>query len=182
MNPLQLLGWWKEILIAALVVAIGVQSYRLQGTQAERDILVVEKTERARRDAMRETQNVKNKERTDEETTAARGRAAVVVVRGKPAGTGIKPGKPIDIAASGDDAIVCFDRRRLNAELAGWLERHVAGLNAAFSATAELGNGRFTTIAREGEGVAADYRACRAWALNLVDGPPLVSSAPGVGQ
>src|SRR4051812_28748382 len=111
MTPLALLGWWKEILIALLLVAIGLQSYRLQGAQAERDILALEKTERARRDAMRDTQNVKNKERTDEETTAARRRAAAVVVRSKPAG--IDPGKPVDVAGGSDESIACFDRGRL---------------------------------------------------------------------
>lgn len=167
MSGIMILGWWKELLIASLVVAIGVQSYRLHSAQTERDVLALEKTERARRDAMRDTQNVKNKERTDEETTAARRRAAAVVVRSKPA-TRVDPGKPVDVAGGGDESLACFDRGRLNAELAGWVERHAAGLSEFLAGIAQLGDQRFTGIAREGEGVAADYRACRAWALNLV--------------
>ena len=46
-NPLTLLAWWREILIGLLVLGIGIQSYRLQGAQGERDILQLEKTERA---------------------------------------------------------------------------------------------------------------------------------------
>lgn len=171
MNPLMLLGWWREILIALLVAAVGVQSYRLLSAEGERDILVVEKTERERRDAMRDSQNAKNRERTDEETTAARKRAAVVVVRGDPGGTGIKPGQPF-VAGGGNSPVACFDRGRLDQELAGWVERHARSISTALSAVARIGDSRFTEVAREGEGVAADYRACRAYTMNLVKGEP----------
>lgn len=181
MNPLPLILWLKDnwvlvavtSLILMLTAIAGVQTYRLQGAQAERDQLALEKVERAKRDAMREATNLRNRERTDEEFAAARGRAALVVVRGNAAR--VDAGKPIDVAGGGDGAVACFDRGRLNAELAGWVERHAAGLSAVLTGTAQSGNERFTAIAREGEGVAADYRACRAWALNLVEGPPTVS-------
>lgn len=154
-------------IIGALLIALGVQTYRLHTAQGERDLLALEKTERTKRDAMRDASNIRNRERTDEEDAAAHRRAAVVVVRGKPAG--INPGKPVNVATGGDEPIACFDRGRLNAELAGWVERHAGALSAALAATAQLGDQRFTGVARTGEGVAADYRACRAWALNLVE-------------
>lgn len=130
------------------MVAVGVQSYRLQGTQAERDILTLEKTERARRDAMRDVANMKNKERTDAEYATAKRRAALARVRLD--GPGIRPAT--ELAGGGDERIACFDRGRLNEELAGFVERHA---------------GRLSAVAGEGEGLAAALRACRAWALNV---------------
>ncbi len=152
---------WRLVVFLLVLGALGVQTYRLQGAKAERDILALEKVERTKRDAMREAANLKNKERTDEETSAARKRAASVVVRLN--GPGIKPSQPVDVAAGDNDPVACFDRGRLNNELNGWLERTGQRLTDVLQRHA----GRLEGIAREGEGVAADYRACRAWALNL---------------
>lgn len=157
------LSWWREILIGLLVVAIGVQSYRLQGVQGERDILVLEKADRIKRDAMREATNLRNKERTDAESAAARKRAAVVVVHAEPA-KGIVSGS---IPALGSDATaVCFDRGRLDQELAGWVERHATRLDRALAAIARSGDERFTGVAREGEDLASSYRGCRVFTVN----------------
>jgi len=141
--------YWYVLVIAGLFLALGVQSYRLQGALGERDLLALEKTERQRRDALREAQNLRNNERTDEEHIASRKRAATAVVRVD--GPGIKPRETVP--TNGDnDPIACFDRRKLNEELAGFIGRHAE---------------RLSGIAREGEGVAADFRACKAWALSL---------------
>jgi hypothetical protein len=156
---LSLLAWWREILIGLLVLAIGVQSYRLQGAQAERDILAVEKTERIRRDAMREATNLRNRERTDEEYSAARRRAGAVVVRLN--GPGIRA--PEIKAVSGNESSVCFDRGRFVEALTGWVQRDAARLAELLAGIRE----RLTDDARAGEEVAAAYRACRAFTLSL---------------
>jgi hypothetical protein len=161
------LAWtFKWVILFAAVVAIaGVQSYRLRDMRADRDLLQLEKTERARRDAMRDMANVKNKERTDEETRAARGRAAAVVVRGEP-GKGVVAGPGIRLAAGGDAAAQCVDRGRLDEELAGWVEWHAAGLNQLLARISRRGDEAFTRSAREGEELAAAYRGCRVFTLN----------------
>jgi hypothetical protein len=143
-----LLSNWKLVLLGALVLALGIQSYRLQGAQGEVRVLVTEAKARQERDALRELQNLKNKERTDEEHLAARRRASNSVVRVD--GPGIKPKPTVESSSSGPDPIACFDRGKLNQELAGLIDR-----------AAE----RLSGIAREGEGLASDYRACKAWAV-----------------
>lgn len=166
------LAWaYKElIIIGLLVAALGVTYHLLTVAEHERDVLALEKKERATRDAMRDATNLRNKERTDAETVAARRRAAAVVVRATPAG--INPGKPFNAAGGGDGAVLYFDRGRFDDELAGWAARAAGRLTAVLRRDAE----RLEGVARAGEGVAADYRACRAWALNLVD------NAPGAGE
>jgi hypothetical protein len=135
-------------LILAVVIAFGLLSWRLAVVTGQRDVLQVEAKARQDRDALRELQNLKNKERTDEEHASARRRAASSVVRVD--GPGIKPKPTVESSTSGNDPIACFDRGKLNEELAGY-----------FGRLAE----RLSGIAREGEGLAADYRACQAWAV-----------------
>jgi len=136
-------------LVLLVVIVIGVLGWRLAVVTGQRDVLEAYKTHRIREDAARDMANLRNKERTDEEHIAARKRAATAVVRVD--GPGIKPRETVP-PGSGDDPIACFDRRKLNEELAGLLNRHAE---------------RLSGIAREGEGVAADFRACKAWALSL---------------
>jgi hypothetical protein len=135
-------------LVLLVVIVLGVLSWRLAVVTGQRDVLVVEAKAREERDALRELQNLKNRERTNEEHASARKRAGASVVRVD--GPGIKPRDTVQPANGGNDPIACFDRRKLNEELANFLGRHAE---------------RLSGIAREGEGVAADYRACRAWAL-----------------
>jgi hypothetical protein len=159
-NPLALLGWWREILIGLLLIALGLQSYRLLGAQGARDLLALEKTERARRDGMRDATNLRNRERTNEEYAAARGRAAAVVVRHDGPGIVAPAIKP---AAGADEPTICFERGRLVEALTGWVQRDATRL-------AELSRGlreRSTDDARAGEEVAAAYRACRGYTLSL---------------
>jgi hypothetical protein len=137
-------------LVLLVVIVLGLLSWRLAVVTGQRNVLVAEAKAREERDALRELQNLKNKERTDEEHLAARRRAATSVVRVD--GPGIRPRETVQPSGSGNDPIACFDRGKLNEELAGLIER-----------AAE----RLSGIAREGEGVAADYRACQAWALGL---------------
>jgi hypothetical protein len=136
-------------LVLLVVIVLGLLSWRLAVVTGQRNVLVAEAKAREERDALRELQNLKNKERTDEEHASARRRASTSVVRVD--GPGIKPRETVP-SQSGPDPIACFDRGKLNQELAGLIER-----------AAE----RLSGIAREGEGVAADYRACQAWALGL---------------
>jgi hypothetical protein len=136
-------------LVLLVVIVLGLLSWRLAVVTGQRNVLVAEAKAREERDALRELQNLKNKERTDEEHASARRRASTSVVRVD--GPGIKPRETVP-SQSGPDPIACFDRGKLNQELAGLIER-----------AAE----RLSGIAREGEGVAADYRACQAWAVGL---------------
>ena len=147
--PWNLIGFWREGLILLLVFACVFLWQRNGLIAGERDLLSLETTERHRRDAMRDSANLKNKERTDEEHAAARKRARTAVVRVD--GPGIKPRETVP-SSSGPDPIACFDRGQLNQELAGFLGRHAE---------------RLSGIAREGEGTAADFRACKAWALSV---------------
>lgn len=62
-----------------------------------------------------------------------------------------------DTPGGGDDAIACFDRGALNAELGGVLQR-----------LAE----RLTGIAGEGESVSAAFAACSEWAVKEAAKPP----------
>jgi hypothetical protein len=156
---LSILAWWREILIGILVLAIGVQSYRLQGAKAERDILALEKTERLRRDAMREATNLRNRERTDEEYAAARRRAGAVVVRVN--GPGIRA--PQIPAGSSDEGSICLDGRSLAEELSGWVQRDGERLGKLLERIRQ----RSTGNAQAGEEVSAAYRACRAFTLSL---------------
>lgn len=158
MNPLALLGWWKEILIALLLMGLGAQTYRLQGTRAEYSLY---RTEQELQEREREAEYARkvafdgyNKRRTDEEHRDALRRAAAVRVRIDPAAPEAVPATPS--AGSGDEEVVCFRRRILNEEVAGY-ERRLAE--------------RLEGIARAGESLAADYRACRGWALGVGSGP-----------
>lgn len=137
---------WRYVLLA-LVVALGVQSYRLQGAQAERDLLALEKQERLARDQRAALAAMKNKERTDEEYAAARRRATAVVVRSGNAAGGIRRYTP-PAPPGRDDATVCFSRDVLEREIASLAERMA---------------GRATDLARAGEDLGAAYRACRAF-------------------
>lgn len=181
MDPLTILTfvrqYWKLALFALLLAALGAQSYRLQGAQGELAVLAEREAAQLRAQQLRALHNLRNKERTDEEYAAAQRRAAAVVVRVEPTGVTSAPTP----AVGGDGATVCFDRGRLNEELAGWVERHARRLTAALAAAAQLGNRRFTDVARESEGVAAAYRACRSFAVNLEDasGAGAVGEGPG---
>lgn len=164
---MSLLAWWREILIAVLVASCGVL-YHLWTVDADKvTLLETQIAERQKRDEMRLDTNRKNKERTDAENDAARKRAAAIVVR--LTGPGIKPGKSFAAPASGDAAAACIDGGRLGAELDGWATRTASRLTEVLRRDA----GRSEDVARAGEGVAADYRSCRAWALNLVQAPGL---------
>jgi hypothetical protein len=135
-------------LILIVVIAFGLLSWRLAVVTGQRDVLQVEAKAREERDALRELQNLKNRERTNEEYAAATKRAVNSRVRVE--GPGIRPRETV--AGSGDQTIACFDRGKLNEELAGLYERL---------------SQRLTGIAQSGEGVSAAFRSCQAWAVGL---------------
>lgn len=138
------------LILGILAVSVGIQTYRIQGLRAERDQLQLADTERRRRDAMRDVQAIKNRERTNEEHAAARKRAARVVVRGN-AAPGIKFVPAPAAGVREQPNTVCFDRDVLERELAALADRMA---------------GRATELARAGEDLAAAFRACRAFTLN----------------
>src|SRR3954467_9835346 len=139
---------WRLAVVLALIAALGVQSYRLLGVQSARDKLALEKAERITRDAMRETQNVKNKERTDEEFLAARGRARTVVVR-QPA-EGISGPAKVELAGSSDESTTCFGGRELSAAVTDWAKRAGERFDVVLQRNAE----RLSDVAQAGEEVA----------------------------
>lgn len=159
-NPALLLGWWKEILIGLLCVAIGVQSYRLQGAKAEVAVFEERQAAQIREQAYRELQAIKNKERTDAQYELDLRRARAVVVRDS--GAPVVAGEPT-VTLGGDEPTVCFERGRLERELAGWAGRAAAGLGQLAARNAD----RLAGDAQSGEAVAAAFRACQAFVLNL---------------
>lgn len=140
-------------LLAACFVLFGVQTYRLQGAKAEIAVMKTERKAQEAAAAVRAGQDLKNKERTDEEYAAAQRRATSARVRVEFAPS---PAIPAPAAGSGDQDLECYSRRALDSELAGWVER---------------GNQRFTRIAQEGEAVAAAFRSCKAYVLGLAGVP-----------
>lgn len=159
MNPFALLGWWKEILIGLLVLAIGVQSYRLQGAKGELAVYAEREAAQKREQAFRELQAIKNKERTDAQYADDLRRARAASVRDP--GTPIVADKPA-IAIGGAESTACFDRGRLEQELAGWAGRAAVGLGELAARNADRSSG----VAQSGEAVAAAFRACQAFVLN----------------
>lgn len=159
MNPLPLLGWWKEILIGLLVLAIGVQSYRLQGAKGELAVFHEREAAQKREQAFRELQAIKNKERTDAQYDADLRRARAAGVRDS--GAPVVADKPA-VTLGGDEPTVCFERGRLERELAEWAGRAAAGLGAVAGRNAE----RLGGDAQSGEAVSAAYRACQAFVLS----------------
>lgn len=158
---MKLLAWWKEIAIAVLVLALGV-IYHLWTVADDRvDFLEAQIKARQDRDELRLSANRKNKERTDAEYLAARGRAGTVVVRDE--APRIRAPRKIELAPGGDNGTICFERGRLLEAVTGWVQRDGARLAELSRAIRE----RSTDDARAGEDLAAAYRACRAWALNL---------------
>lgn len=139
----------REGIILAAVAAAALQTYRLEVESSAHDLLKAS-VEAAKREAAQEAfRNARNKERTDEEYTAGRQRAASVVVQVKPSrGISSKTGDTGGV--EGD--IACFDRRALN-----------EGIGRIFGEAA----GRLTTIARDYESLASAYRACRSWAKDV---------------
>lgn len=79
----------------------------------------------------------------------ARHADALARVRDELARSSIVPTVP-EAPGGGDEPTACFDRGRLNTELVGVLERHAE---------------RLSRIALEGEGAAAAFNTCAAWAL-----------------
>jgi hypothetical protein len=160
---------WRLAIFLAIVVALGVQTYRLQGVKAERDMLALEKSERATRDAMRAAQNVRNKERTNEEYAAARRRAQLAGVQSKPA----ERISTVRIeTGSGAEPTTCYGRRELDEELAGFAERTASRLDKVIAELLRRNAERLGGVAKPGEEVAAAYRACRAYVLNLTENAP----------
>lgn len=139
--------------LALLCAALGAQSYRLKALQGEHALYVQEheaqERERQAEAGRSQAFNAFNKWRTDEEHKAAlaRARAGSVRVDEDP---GSAPGA--GLAGGSDEPVVCYDRGKLEGELAGFYERNAA---------------RLTAIAVQGEAIAADARACSAWALGL---------------
>jgi hypothetical protein len=165
---------WRLAALVLIVAALGVQTYRLQGVRAARDALVLEKVERVKRDAMREAQNLKNRERTDEEYAAAIRRAKSAGVL--PQSTARISTEQPELAPGGDSSTLCFDRGTLNDELAGYAQRAAARLTDIIADVSQRDAERLSAINIEGEEVSAAYRACRAYVLNLA------GSAPGKAE
>lgn len=147
MNPYAILA--IVVAFGLVLAAAGVQTYRLQGSQNTVALMEQDKEQAAENERLRVKQNVRLKERIDEDDRAARARAAASIVRVEPAPgqTGISAP-----AGFGQEPAVCFDGRKLDQELAGYHERLAA---------------RLTGIAQSSESVAAAFRSCKGWALDL---------------
>lgn len=173
MNPLGELAWWREGIIAVLLLAVAVQEARVRSVKVKVAELAGQvavykqlEDEARRAAAVRALHNLKNKERTDEEYRAARARAGAVVVRVDPSPGVVKPGAD-PAADGGDDIAGCFDGRGLAEALAGLFQRHADRLNQLAAGLAERDGARRSGDARAGEEVAAAYRAARDFLLSL---------------
>lgn len=146
-----LLANWRLIGFLAVLGALGVQSYRLLGTQDEFKLYKQEQEaqehERQQEDARRVAFDRFNQRKSDEDYRAALARIPAAGVRVDPVHREAVPAAAPGVS---EESTVCFDRGVLNREIAGYFERLAA---------------RLSGIAREGEEVAAAYRSCRGWAL-----------------
>lgn len=164
MNALAVLNWIRLNFVPLLILGAligtttwgGIQTYRLKGT---RDELKAVQVEAATQERERETETARekafneyNKRRTDEDYRAALARAATASVHMPAPSPG--PVAEAGPSRSGVEPAACFDGGILEQEL--------------------------TALAREGEALAAAYRACRVWALGLgvSAGAPEGSSPP----
>lgn len=160
-----LFAWWREILIAVLVVMVLFQRERLNTKAAELDAWEI-KAEAQQKDFDRRTKaNQANKERTDADLAAAHKRIATLELR-------VKPGTPTvaskeSFAAGNYKGPACINGRELYVGL-GEVARRAAdrASDLAAEAAKRAGSGP-TRLAREVEQLAAAYRACQAYSLGL---------------
>lgn len=163
---------WRLIGFLAVLGALGVQSYRLQGTQGEYRSykLEAEAQEKERQTEVARTAAFDrfNKRRTDETYRADLARIA----RGgllKPSDQSTAEIAPA--TGGGDQAAVCFGRRELNSELSGFAQRERDRLEELLGTSLK---------------VLAAYRACKSWADALgtlqQDEGPTPPRAPSGGQ
>lgn len=149
---------WASLAVFAAGAATGgaaawtLQGWRL-GTQlqhAKGEIALFEAAdkERERASALAAANNLKNKERTDAQYKID---VAAAHARGVRVGSDRQFVKSAPTASS-ERELACFDAGELDRELSAWAER-VAG--------------RFNVGVRQAEEVAAAFRSCQAWALNL---------------
>lgn len=142
---------WTRIglgVMLVLAVALGVQSYRLQGAQGKIALFEAADTARVRAAAIAALHALKNKERTDAQYTLD---LAAAHARGVRVGSDRQFVKPAPTGGS-EGELACFDAGELDRELAAWAGRLA---------------GRLSGSARAAEEVAAAFRSCKAWALNL---------------
>lgn len=139
--------WLKIGLIAAVLGALGIQTFRLQGTQAS---YALYKQERESQDRERQTEAARqasfdafNKRKTDEAYRAAVARAGTPGLR--------KPTAQIAAPAGSSDRI-CVGRGELNTELSGYAGReHI----------------RFERLLEQSRKLLAAFNACKSWAVGL---------------
>jgi hypothetical protein len=142
---------------------------------------VMEERETAQRreQALRDASNLRNKERTDETHAADRARAATVSVRAsKPSAIVARPVAP---ASGSDTATSCIDRGELRGALAAASGRLAERLGGAVAEIERRHAERLTAVARAGEALAADLRACVAFARGVQSNAPGADPAYRVG-
>lgn len=156
-----LVTWWREIAIAVLVALLALQTQHVSIVKEKLKVETTLREAREKRDSMRLAQRKQAKRTADEEYKGSRGRAGSVRVRND--STGIKPGDVRGLPGSNNESTICFERGKLVEELTGWAERDATRLSAILERQRE----RSTGVARQGEEVAAAYRSCRTFTLNL---------------
>lgn len=155
---------WRLVLFLLVLGALGVQSYRLQGTQAAYTLYKAEQEaqekERVTEGARQVAFDKFNKRKTDEAYRAALARIPVNGVRDdkheQPFAQARTPG-------GGDEPTYCGTGADINRELSEFSRRHAERLGILASASAK---------------VAAAYEACKSYALGLDALTPQGSPAP----
>lgn len=164
MDPIALLRYWKVIAVGLLVIALGVQSYRLKAASGQVAVLKEREAAQLREQEKRELHNSRNKERTDEDYAGALKRASAARVLDQPASI---VAHQAPAAASGEGTAACSGGGDVDALVAEFAQRHATRLTLVLADISRRDAERATAIARLGEELAAAYRACHAFAVNI---------------
>lgn len=150
---------WRTALVLLLVFILAGWGavMRLERDSARATVAKMEAAGRAQAELTKAhiEEDRQEKERVENDYKARMDRLSRSAVRDRErmldlASRSIVPAIP-DPAGGGDEAAACFDRGELNRELTGVFQRFAE---------------RLSTIASEGEGVAAAFQACAAWAID----------------
>lgn len=160
---------WRLVLVGVLIAFASLQSYRLRGALGDIKVYKEREAAQLREQQGRALANLRNKERADEDFNAGRTRADNVVVREKSAAV-ITVRVRTPAAGSSAGAAACYGGRELDDELAAIARRHAEGSNRVLGELAALHRAGAERVAREGEIVAAAFRSCRTYALNIQAG------------
>lgn len=158
-----LFGNWTLIGIGALVAVIATETVMLTSAWGKIDVFEEREAAQKREQARRDMHNIQSKERANESRVAARKRASTVVVRHGPSTITVGTLVP----RSDNKAAECVTRGDLDAAVADFAVEHAEGLADVVAEVSRRLAAEATVAAREFEAGFADYRSCRAYAIEV---------------